>query len=460
MHYKFSKKILYLGYKQLVAGGIALLILISFIWVFETLIQAQSKKIESDIRLEAISYGSSLRYRVSRELNSLLFISNGLASYLNVYHKELKSDKINAILKDLYSRSEHVRNLAIAVGYKITYVYPVAGNEKIIGLDYRSLPEQWPHIKQAAETKAGVLAGPLTLVQGGSGLIYRYPVYIDDQYWGIVSTVINTAPFLKAAFDGIPSNDYEFAVRVKTSAKQPQQAFYGDNSLFTNPAAFLMESEVPNGEWEWAIHRKTTSSSIYFISLMRLMELIATVLLAGAIYLFLRERLKLSREAMYDSLTGLANRRLINDRMNRELAQADRSNKLMAVMFVDLDDFKEVNDKYGHDFGDQLLKTVARKLMQCVRVVDTVGRLGGDEFVVVLAGFNQPEDASVAVENVMKAFDHLILVDGRDFKVSLSVGVAIYTPRSNENTNDLMKKADKALYEAKDAGKNCYRVYT
>jgi diguanylate cyclase (GGDEF)-like protein len=460
MHYKFSKKILHLGHKQLVAGGIALLILISFIWVFETLIQAQSKKIESDIRLEAISYGSSLRYRVSRELNSLLFISNGLASYLNVYHKDLKSDKINAILKDLYSRSQHVRNLAVAIDYKITYVYPVAGNEKIIGLDYRSLPEQWPQIKQAAETKSGVLAGPLTLVQGGSGLIYRYPVFIDDQYWGIVSTVINTDPFLKAAFNDTPSKDYEFAVRAKTSASKPKQAFYGDNSLFTNPSAFLMESEVPNGEWEWAIHRKTTSSSIYFISLMRLMELVATILLAGTIYLFLHERAKLSREAMYDSLTGLANRRLINDRMNRELAQADRSNKLMAMMFVDLDDFKEVNDKYGHDFGDQLLKTVARKLMQCVRVVDTVGRLGGDEFVVVLAGFNQPEDASVAVENVMKTFDHLILVDGRDFKVSLSVGVAIYTPRSNENTNDLMKKADKALYEAKDAGKNCYRVYT
>ena len=190
------------------------------------------------------------------------------------------------------------------------------------------------------------------------------------------------------------------------------------------------------------------------------MELIASVLLAGAIYLFLRERSRLSREALYDSLTGLANRRLINDRMAQELAQADRSNKLMAVMVVDLDDFKKVNDKYGHDFGDHLLKTVARKLMQCVRAVDTVGRLGGDEFVVVLAGINQPEDASVVVDNVMKAFDRPILVDGSNIQVSLSVGVAIYTPRSTENTNDLMKKADKALYEAKDAGKNCYRIYT
>lgn len=460
MYYKSSKKLLNVGRKQLIAGGIALLILVSFIWVFETLIQTQSKKIQSDIQIEAISYGSLLRYRVNRELNSLLFISNGLSSYLNVYHKELKPEKINAILKDLYSRSQHVRNLAVAVGYKITYVYPVTGNEQILGLDYQNLPKQWPHIKQAVETKAGVLSGPLTLVQGGSGLIYRYPVFIEDQYWGVVSTVINTDAFLKAAFDDMPPSDYEFAVRVKANSSQKQKAFYGNDSLFTNPASFYMESEVPNGEWEWAIHRKTTNASIYFISLMRIMELVATILLAGSIYLFLRERSKLSQEALYDSLTGLANRRLISDRMSRELAQADRSNKLMAVMFVDLDDFKVVNDKYGHDFGDQLLKTVARKLMQCVRVVDTVGRLGGDEFVVVLAGFNQSEDASIAVDNVMKTFDYPILVDASNIKVNLSIGVAIYTPRSNENTNDLMKKADKALYEAKDAGKNCYRIYT
>lgn len=458
MPYKFSKKLLRVGRKQFIAVGIALLILISFIGVFETLIQAQSKKIQSDIRLEAISYTNLLTYRVNRELNSLLFISNGLSSYLNVYHKELKSDKINAILKDLYSRSQHVRNMAVAVGYKITYIYPVLGNEKALGVDYRKLPNQWTEVKRAVDTKSGVLAGPLTLVQGGRGLIYRYPVFIEGKHWGIISTVIDTEPFLNAAFDEMPKSDYEFAVRVKSSS--PLQAFHGDDKLFSNPSAFVMESEVPNGIWEWAILRKTASPSSYFISLMRAMELIASVLLAGAIYLFLRERSKLSRDALYDSLTGLANRRLISDRMTQELAQADRSNKLMAVMFADLDDFKKVNDNYGHDFGDQLLKTVARKLMQCVRAVDTVGRLGGDEFVVVLAGINQPEDASVVIDNVMKAFDHPILVDGSNIKISLSVGVAMYTPRSTESINDLMKKADKALYEAKDAGKNCYRIYT
>lgn len=458
MRYKFSKKLLHSDSKQVIAGGIASLILISFIWVFETLIQAQSKKIQSDVRLEAFSYGSLLRSRVDRELNSLLYLSGGLASYLTVYHQVLEPKKVNAILADLYARSKHVRNLGIAVGYQVTYVYPVKGNEKVIGMDYRDLPKQWLQVKRAVDTKTGVLAGPLTLVQGGRALVYRYPVFVENQYWGILSTVINTEPFLNAAFKGVSNNDYEFAVRVKDYSGDLEETFFGDAKLFANPKSFLMESEVPNGKWEWAILRKTVSSSAYFISLMRLMELVSSVLLATAIYLFLRERSKLSRDALYDSLTGLANRRLLYDRIYQELAQADRSNKFIAIMFVDLDHFKKINDNYGHDFGDQLLKTVAKKLTHCVRAIDTVGRLGGDEFVVVLSRINQPKDAALVAESIMKAFDNPVLIFDSNINISLSMGVAVYAPKSDESINGLMKKADMALYAAKGAGRGGYKI--
>src|SRR3990167_3093539 len=196
-----------------VALSCAVVALLVFALLFELLVRAESGKIEANRRSEAVSYGSMLRTQVDRELNALLFVSGGLASYLNVYHDELDPAKVQAILADLYARTKHVRNLGIAVGYRMTYLYPVESNEKAIGIDYRNLPRQWPQVAQAVASRQGVLAGPLDLVQGGKGLIYRYPVFIRDQYWGILSTVINTEPFLQAAFGNLNSADYDFSIR-------------------------------------------------------------------------------------------------------------------------------------------------------------------------------------------------------------------------------------------------------
>lgn len=429
-----------------------------FIAIFEMPIRAESEKIAATSRSEAVSYGSMLRSQVDRELNALLFISAGLSSYLNVYHENLEPEKVQAILADLYSRSKHVRNLGIAVGYRMTYLYPIEGNEKALGLDFQKLPNQWPQVKQAVDTRQGVLAGPLDLVQGGSGLIYRYPVYIQGKYWGILSTVINTEPFLQAAFGNLSSNDYHFAVRTKLKSGKPGVTFYGNAELFNDPQALLMESDVPNGKWEWAIVRKSGNSS-HIILIMRSMGIVISLMLGSVVYFFMRERTKLTTHALYDSLTGLANRRLLQDRMLQALAQAKRFGRWVAIMYIDVDHFKNLNDTYGHHFGDELLIKVSARLAGCIRDVDTLGRVGGDEFVIVLEEIVQPQDARVVAENILKAFKEPLLVLGNYTPVNLSIGIAIYQLGDNISVNDLLKQADIALYEAKGAGRNCYRVF-
>ncbi len=163
--------------------------------------------------------------------------------------------------------------------------------------------------------------------------------------------------------------------------------------------------------------------------------------------------------AMHDSLTGLPNRRLLMDRLSLAIAHAHRNTGAMAVMYLDLDGFKQVNDSLGHDAGDMLLKMVADRLMAVVRQEDTVARMGGDEFVINLWEISDPDAVAKRVSKVIEAVSQPYRIQGRDVAVTVSVGIGIY-PMHGTDAETLMKSADLALYEAKHTGKNDYRIAT
>ena len=432
----------------------AFLTFVLFISIFELLVSAEYEKAETRITIEATDYANSLKTKVDRELNALLFVSNGLSSYLTVYHNQLDSKKLMAMLADLYDTTKHVRNLAVAVGYKLTYVYPIESNEKAIGIDYHDFPQQWPQVQQAVSTHQGVLSGPVDLVQGGRGLIYRYPIFIEGEFWGLLSTVINTDSFFKAAFNNLADSEYHFAIRVKDSSN----VFYGNANLFDHPKALISDSDLPNVQWQWAILQKTEKKS-GLILITRLMSVVISLLLATLAFFFLRERKTLTSQATEDSLTGLANRRLLELRMAQTFAQSKRFNRIMAIMYIDIDHFKKLNDTHGHDVGDELLKAVARKLKHSIRDVDTLSRVGGDEFVIVLDELNHLNDAKLVAEKIMVAVEKDIVIMHKSIKVTLSIGIASYNHANEETLKSLMKKADIALYEAKASGRNTYRIY-
>ena len=162
--------------------------------------------------------------------------------------------------------------------------------------------------------------------------------------------------------------------------------------------------------------------------------------------------------ALLDPLTGLANRRLLLDRMSVALIQARRSNGSMAVMYLDLDGFKEVNDTMGHGAGDILLKAVAERLTGTVRAEDTVARMGGDEFVMTLRHIHSAVDAGAMAGKVIEVLAKPYEIEGRKVQVTVSAGVAIYPNDDDKDAESLLKSADTALYEAKRAGKNTFRI--
>lgn len=169
--------------------------------------------------------------------------------------------------------------------------------------------------------------------------------------------------------------------------------------------------------------------------------------------------MRLSHDALHDALTGLPNRVMFNDRFARVLESARRYGRRAAVLYVDLDGFKSVNDQWGHAAGDQLLQQVARRLEDCVRAEDTVARLGGDEFGIVLAAIDQVEDCEVVADKVLSAMAQPFVLDSAVAQVSASVGAGLY-PRHGSDADALLAQADAAMYAAKQAGKNRFSTDT
>ena len=162
--------------------------------------------------------------------------------------------------------------------------------------------------------------------------------------------------------------------------------------------------------------------------------------------------------ALYDKLTGLPNRFLHDDRLGRALAHAERAKTTVALMFVDLDKFKPVNDSFGHPVGDELLKGVAERLTSCVRKEDTVARIGGDEFIVVLTEIAQAQDAAVIGSKILHELSNPFHIARHEMEISCSIGISVY-PHDGKDANTLMDNADVAMYHVKKTGRNNYRFF-
>jgi diguanylate cyclase (GGDEF)-like protein/PAS domain S-box-containing protein len=167
---------------------------------------------------------------------------------------------------------------------------------------------------------------------------------------------------------------------------------------------------------------------------------------------------QMAHSAQHDFLTGLPNRMLLNDRVNQAIALAGRHSKNLAVLFLDLDGFKHINDSLGHAIGDKLLQSIAKRLVSCVRRSDTVSRQGGDEFVVLLSEMEHEEDAAVSALRILGAVAQAHSIDQHDLHLTASIGVSVH-PDDGLDAETLIKNADTAMYQAKENGRQSYQFF-
>lgn len=164
------------------------------------------------------------------------------------------------------------------------------------------------------------------------------------------------------------------------------------------------------------------------------------------------------KQANYDLLTQLPNRRLFQDRLQHAIKAAQRAQQSLSLLFIDLDNFKEINDNHGHNVGDALLVEVAGRLKQCVREADTVARMGGDEFTVILGQIKDTVYSAKIAENIIEKLAQTFVYDGKPLAISASIGIAIY-PQDSTDADVLLRHADSAMYTAKRAGRNTWRYF-
>lgn len=287
---------------------------------------------------------------------------------------------------------------------------------------YKGLPGRALYPSDAAYEELGAEAGPIL----GAGLPFRAETQMRRQ------------------------NGSLFWCRMSAKAIDPRRPQDGTIWIVEDITHEHAQREALARAHEELEHRVAARTAELSAANAKLKEEIAERKLA-------EERIR--HMAQHDALTGLPNRALLYDRLDQAIARAHRQGHRVAVMFLDLDRFKSINDTLGHEVGDILLQEVAHRLRGVVRAADTVGRLGGDEFVVVLHEVADAAAAGQVAEKIIAAFAPPVLIGPHQLRASTSIGIALY-PEDRQETHALLKCADMAMYQAKQSGRDRFHFHT
>jgi diguanylate cyclase (GGDEF)-like protein len=413
-------------------------------------------------RSDVLHQTATLRAKLEGEINSTLHLTRGLIAYVATQPEINQSDFAELAAEIVFS-GRSIRNIGLARDNVITHLYPIAGNEAALGLDYRQSPSQWPAVKRAMDAKATIVAGPVTLAQGGTAFIARTPIFIRPdahdaasppvlEYWGMASIVIDTPALFRASGLTPRLGDTIFALRGTDGRGAEGGVIMGEATVF-DADPVLSSITLPNGNWQLA----ATPAGGWGVALgvlwtPRITGWGIALVMAYLVAALLRTR-EINRSlALHDELTGLPNRRLLEDRLDRAIARASRHDARFGMFFLDLNGFKQVNDTYGHKAGDALLQEAAKRMNASVRASDTVARTGGDEFIILVDSIQQVADMSRIRAKLEQALSVPAFIDGHQLPVPASIGLAVY-PDDGHTVDALFARADQRMYSEKHAGK-------
>ena len=275
----------------------------------------------SEQRQHTLNDAGAIRAVLESELNATAYLANGIESYIAAKLGNIRADEIEPMLGLLYERGRHFRNIGIAPGNRLTYIFPLAGNEKAVGLYYPDNPQQWPAVERAIRERQPRLAGPVKLLQGGEALIYRVPVFFAGDYWGIISTAIDTASLFKVMDPFIARQAGRLALRGLDGQGAAGQVFYGDPAVFTHDNVVL-DINIPGGNWQLALEVSATPSP--GSSLARAAGWTVALMLATLSFLLLRS-LRQQGQLMLEQENALTALRQAESRLQQHSEELEQT---------------------------------------------------------------------------------------------------------------------------------------
>lgn len=351
-------------------------------------------------------------------------------------------------------------------------IYPLAGNEKGIGHNLLLSDERKQEAWEAINSKTLTLAGPFMLVQGRMGMVGRNPVFLEkngrQHFWGFATAHIYLDELLSfTELDQLKQKGYAFEL----SRVHPDT---GAIDIFARSGQPLNEQQVskrvkvPNDEWTMTMSRPTDFTFQIMVGLI--VSLITACIFALLIRRILleperlrdlvkKQTIQLEYLAFNDELSGLANRRFLTEQLEQAILNGLREKNCLALMYLDLDDFKRINDSTGHEDGDRLLVEVGQRLKATVRESDIVGRLGGDEFAIILINIQSAEKARILAEKIIANIGKPFQLANTEATVGVSIGITL-APQDGTSSGELLRNADLAMYESKRMGRNRLSFYS
>ena len=443
-------------------GGIAIFVLlVAFTEALSHLLYENAVNRERTVVTEKIA---TIRARLEGEINSTLHLTRGLIAYVAT-HPEMDDNEFTLLSSEIINTGRNIRNIGLAKDNVITHLYPLVGNEAALGLIYKNVPQQWPQVERAMKLKGTVVAGPVNLVQGGRAFIARTPIYTRSGitgilskhkpgYWGIASIVIDIPLLYQSAGISQETEGLSIALKGKDATGSNGEIFFGNHAIFSSEPV-TQTVALPNGSWQIAGIPQNGwggENQLLLVQLPRISGWIAAFIIAGLISALLWTRSANKFLALHDPLTGLPNRRLLEDRLERMIASHQRSKKGFSLLFVDLDRFKHINDEYGHKIGDSYLIEVSRRLRSSLRNADTVARIGGDEFVILADNLGSHEEAQNFASEVRKRLLGTASFGNLQLQIRASIGLSIY-PEDGDTIDALLAAGDREMYKQKKTAK-------
>lgn len=364
------------------------------------------------------------------------------------------------IAPTLLRNTYHAINLSIATNDVLTHVYPMSGNETVIGVDLRQVPSQNSSLEKIRSSKSVFIDGPLYLIQGGYAIIARQPIFngIDNQqsYWGHASIVIDVRQLVSQAINLALSEQLDnYQVSVQVLAPTKTDVIYGIPTTFSHAISHKMIN-INNQHWQMAITPKEQAFSFSgFVKKqqIRILGYTGGGLLLFVIFLMLNAYRTAYLVSLKDDLTQLSNRRYALSTMDR-LIHSGKHNSCFTIVRFDIHHFKQINDLFGHHAGDYVLLEIGQRLTQALRSSDTIARIDGDEFLLILPRVHLTQEIeSIKSKIYQQLQDVPFTFEEHNIHLSISLGIAIYPDQATES-KALLNMTEKAIFLDKQRFRN------
>ena len=433
----FNEKLAYL-----LSFGVGLIVFIILLFFHKTMYEKHKQLNRIETTEKYIYFQKDIANIVYSNINLL----DGYKAFLSTQKdlsKENTESYLNELLKD---KTDYIKNLTVLEDTTIVMSYPSKGNEASIGVDLSKIDKQKENVLKVKASLKPIFQGPVKLVQGGTGFIIRIPIEREEKYWGQLSVVIDGDRFIKA-IEKIEKN-LNIQVAIVNISEGINTYIYG-NEASINASSSKFDYDIDLLNWMIYINPKSPNSvKVPFIVFMILIPLLFSILAGVVSWVCQKKFAKIRYHASYDNLTELYNRNYSNRHVPAIFEEAKKRNYKLGIMVLDINKFKSINDNYGHNVGDKVLKDFSSKLKTMVRNGEKVFRIGGDEFLIIFNKFEDEEALKIIKERIKESLNYTLVINHVEVKISSSIGYAVF-PDHGENADAVIDFADKNMYEDK-----------